>query len=184
MYSPMFTHLIWSWFLRKFPRITNITNINSGIPGGRISSDEDPRCTQKPIYTPMFTHHIWSWLFYPTRHRYRPHWMKMYGPLGYWFESHGTKITRSECVQNGTHLGQMMCTSDRWCVWRVWSVWSVWSIPTWWCRYFRAVQFLMCRQECSFYVVGWESHNMHHLGQRSFPILYTRSSSCCRVGAV
>ena len=27
-----------------------------------VTSNQDPRCTQKPIYIPIFTHHSWSWL--------------------------------------------------------------------------------------------------------------------------
>ena len=55
MYTPNFTRHIRSWLLR-----TPVTNT---IPGGAyVVSNQNLRCTQKPIYTPILTRHIRSWL--------------------------------------------------------------------------------------------------------------------------
>ena len=37
-----------------------------------VHSNQDPRCTQKPIHSPMFTHHIRSWLLFHSICYLRP----------------------------------------------------------------------------------------------------------------
>ena len=69
IYTPIFTHHIRSSLLCTpvYSCFRDISGPDYYVPlyivvygGAYVISNQDPRCTQKPIYIPIFTHHIRS----------------------------------------------------------------------------------------------------------------------------